>query len=296
MSRNLVLIASYPRSGNVWARLVLEKLLYGRGQSFSINQLSHGFHGYARRLMFDAIAPVDAADLLPDEIDEFLPMVYRQLNAETLQRLPMKVHDRARKAVRSGEWIFPPDCVQSVMYLVRHPFDVAVSYARFFDITVQAAVELISPAQDGAPAWMDRQPMALQPPIGSWSGHVKSWTSGAPYNVATFRYEDLYADPQAEFHRLIAASGFTFAEDEIAAAVEESGFETLKAEEREHGFGERPVALSPFFRAGRPQAWRQEGELTEELRERLVRDHGETMRKFGYRPDGGIDPLSDDRE
>jgi hypothetical protein len=291
MSRNLVVIASFPRSGNIWVRLLLEKLLYGREQSISSNQLSHGFYGYARRLMFDAIAPANAADLLPDEIDEFLPLVYRQLNAETLQRIPMKVHDCARKAARSGEWIFPPDCVQSVLYLVRHPFDVAVSYARFYDITVEAAVEFMSPVQENAPTQMDRLSMSLQPPIGSWSSHVRSWTRGSPYNVATFRYEDLHADPQSRFRRLIAASGFAFAQSDIVVAIEESRFERLKAEEREHGFRDRPSTLSPFFRAGCPQAWRHEAELNEGLREALVRDHSEMMGQFGYRPDGGTDSL-----
>lgn len=291
MSRNLVLITGYPRSGATWVRLVLEKLLYGRDRKFSINDLSPGFHGYPRRLMFDAIAAANAADLLPDEIDELLPLVYRQLNVETLKRIPVKVHDCARRSARSGEWVFPPDCVQSVLYLVRHPFDVALSYARFYDITVLTAVELMSPAQDAARVPADRLPMSLQPRIGSWSGHVRSWTSGSPYNVLAVRYEDLHANSQSGFRRLIAGSGFAFRQNDISDAIEECSFERLRAEEREHGFKERPSTLSPFFRAGRPQAWREEGELNDGLREMLLRDHGATMGTFGYRADGGIDPL-----
>ncbi|HEX4158533.1 MAG TPA: sulfotransferase domain-containing protein [Rhizomicrobium sp.] len=291
MSRNLVLIASYPKSGNTWVRLVLEKLLYGGRDTFSINDLSHGFQGYPRRLMFDSIAPADAADLLPEELDEFLPLVYRQLNDEMLQRTLTKVHDCARRSARSGDWILPPDCVQSVIYLVRHPFDVAVSYARFSDITVQAAVEVMSTARDAWPAQTDRLSTALQPHIGSWSGNVRSWTEASPYNVVAIRYEDLHANPQTIFPQLIAAAGFAFAAADVAAAIEETSFDRLQAEEREHGFRERPPGARAFFRAGRPQAWREEGDLNDVLREALVRDHREVMQKFGYRADGGIDPL-----
>jgi hypothetical protein len=290
MSRNLVLIASYPKSGNTWVRLVLEKLLHGR-EAFSINDLSHGFQGYPRRLMFDSIAPVSAADLLPQEVDEFLPLVYRQFNNEMLQRSLMKVHDCARRSVRSGEWIFPPECVQTVLYLVRHPFDIAVSYARFSDITVQAAVDVMSAAQEVWPAQTDRLSMALQPHIGSWSGNVRSWTEGSPYNVVSVRYEDLHANPQAVFPRLVAAAGFAFAGADVAAVIEETSFDRLQAEEREHGFRERPSGANAFFRAGRLQAWRDDGELNDALRDKLVQDHGEMMRKFGYRPDGGTDPM-----
>lgn len=291
MSRNLILIASYPKSGNTWVRLVLEKLLHGRGAPFSINDLSHGFQGHPRRLMFDAIASANAADLLPDEIDELLPLVYRQLGTELFQRTLMKVHDCAAKASRSGQWIIPPDCVQAVLYLVRHPFDVAVSYARFSGITVNEAVEVMS-AEDGLfAAETGRLPMALPARIGSWSGNVRSWTGPSPYHVVTARYEDLYADPQLAFQPLIQATGFRFAAADIRAAIEQSSFERVRGEERDQGFKERPSTSGTFFRAGRPQSWREEGELNEALRETLVRDHGEMMRKFGYRPDGATEPM-----
>ena len=105
MSGHLVLIASYPKSGNTWVRLMLETLR--RKAPVSINDIGNGIYGFERRCLFDALAPAEAADLLPDEIEDLLPDVYAALAAEAEGPVFNKVHDRLRKTC-SGRWLFPP--------------------------------------------------------------------------------------------------------------------------------------------------------------------------------------------
>jgi hypothetical protein len=69
----------------------------------------------------------------------------------------------------------------------------------------------------------------------------------------------------------------------LKRAIERSSFARLQSQEKEKGFRERPPnADGNFFREGRAGQWKQV--LTSAQVERIVRDHGEQMRRFGYLP------------
>jgi aryl sulfotransferase len=281
VSGNLVLIASYPKSGNTWTRIVFERLR--RGSDISINNLSGGFHGVAGRVVFDDIAPVNAADLRDEEVYEFLPGVYRGLAAEAGENVFLKVHNELRRT-RRGEWLYPPDCVAHVIYIVRHPYDVAVSYAHHSGANVKSTVRFMAD-ETSVPRLRIHLPEALPHLFfGAWSNHVSSWLDGGAHRVTLARYEDIHADPVGQFLRLANAAGLAVTKEDVFAAVEASRFDRMQAEEQEQGFRERPETSSSFFRSGRPRSW--EGLLDESLREQIVRDHGPTMERLGYTADG----------
>ncbi len=50
-----------------------------RGAPVSINAIDIGFYGHQRRRYFDGLAPADAAELSPDEIENLLPDIYATL-------------------------------------------------------------------------------------------------------------------------------------------------------------------------------------------------------------------------
>ena len=282
MSGRFVLVASYPKSGNTWARIVLERLLRGAGGPFSLNELDAKYTGILRRFAFDGRMPVNAADLLPVEIDELLPALYRELAQEIEGVVFLKVHDSAKQN-RRGEWLYPPECAGDVIYLVRHPFDVAVSTAHHLNISLERAVAIM--ADDGS----DRAPYAtlsqsLPQEFGSWSSNVESWLDGGPYRVTSARYEDFCAEPVVHFSRFAKAAGLQVTPAEVAAAVEASEFGRLQQEEERRGFRERPKSSAKFFREGRSGTWK--GLLDESLQDRLMRDHGRVMERLGYNEGG----------
>jgi len=282
----LVLVSSYPKSGNTWMRAVLEQLRRGPGWTFSINEMPSGFYGFKRRALFDSISPVNAADLLVDEIENMLPSIFRTMVEEDAYTHIIKVHDDVRRNA-SGDWLYPPDAVHAVVYLVRHPFDVAVSFAHHMNLSLPDTVALM---QEGeiVSHLVDQLPLSLPQHMGSWSGSIASWLDAAQYRVIFARYEDLYADPVAEFGRVALAAGFSAPQEDIARAVGGTQFERMREEEKTSGFRERPPTSSSFFRAGRPRSW--EGKLDQDLRDRLVKDHGPMMERLGYLPDGGVGP------
>src|SRR5437588_12362456 len=97
MNGRFVLIASYPKSGNTWTRIVLEILKRGAGRPFSINDLNAKYHGVVRRIAFDNWLPVNAADLLPNEINLWLPDLYRRLVDVLDDNVLVKGHDSAKR-------------------------------------------------------------------------------------------------------------------------------------------------------------------------------------------------------
>jgi aryl sulfotransferase len=285
MSGSFILLASYPKSGNTWLRIVFEKLRHG--PATTINEMDGGYHGMMQRVLFDRFAPVNSADLLPDEIDGMFPDVYRNLAAEIPERAFIKVHDAVRRTKR-GDWFFPPECVSSAIYLVRHPFDVAVSTANHFGVGLGKAV-LFMADESVLPRARTRLPDAMPPVFGSWSENVSSWLDDPHYRVTLARYEDLLADPGGQFERLAEAAGLANTPHDIAEVVEASRFEQLQSEERQHGFRERPKTSPQFFRAGRARSW--EGLLDAGMRDQLLQDHGAVMERLGYTADGGAAAL-----
>jgi hypothetical protein len=289
MSGRLILVSSYPKSGNTWTRAVLEQLRTGPGWTFSINEMPSGFYGMSRRLLFDALSPVNAGDLFIDEIENMMPHVFRRFVQEDGQIHIMKVHDDARRA-KSGDWIYPSDVVHAVLYLVRHPFDVAVSCAHHLGMSLPDTVSLMADGEIVS-HFDDKLPVSLPQHVGSWTSNIASWLGPTPYRVVMARYEDMHANPIAEFHRLAAAAGFAPSQDELGRAVASSRFDRMRNEEQTRGFRERPPTSPAFFRVGQPRTW--EDKLDPELRDRLVRDHGPMMERLGYLPDGGILPMSE---
>jgi hypothetical protein len=285
MSGAFVLVASYPKSGNTWTRLVLERLQRGAGRAFSINDLKSTFDGFSRRLAFDRWSPVNASELLTEEMEEFLPLVHRRLAGEIHDTVLVKVHEAAKRNGR-GEWLYPPDCMGTVIYLARHPYDVAVSTSHHLGVSIERAVEIM--ANDGSTrSQHTRLPESLPQNFGSWSGNVQSWIGNSDYNVTAIRYEDMIADPIRIFSVLARVAGIEVSPDEISAAVGASRFDRLQKEEEEVGFRERPETSEKFFRAGRPGTWKNV--LNSEMQNRLAERHRAAMELLGYGADGSFE-------
>jgi hypothetical protein len=69
---------------------------------------------------------------------------------------------------------------------------------------------------------------------------------------------------------------------QLAEAVDRSSFDKLREQEEKVGFRERPKTAERFFREGRAGQWKEV--LAPAQIERIVKDHGAQMERFGYLP------------
>ena len=285
MKPRLVLLASYPKSGNTWLRLVLNNMLRNDDQPVSINDMYISRYS-DRRWLFDYYAPWPGSDLSDEEIDNLWPDVYRQFNADGDQPELLKCHSSALTN-RKGELLFPPEVTKVVLHLVRHPFDVAVSLANHFGWTVEEAVEKMTSL-----AIIKKEPESgLSPRLhqhwGNWLQHYTSWRYAArTHHVITMRYEDLLANPYAHFLTLTRSAVVNFDEQALVKALEGTRFESLQKQEIENGFRERLPQSKQFFRAGRSGTW--QGFLSDTMRQKLIMSFEDAMNHLGYGKMGEI--------
>jgi len=274
VSGNL-LLASYPKSGNTWMRAFLSNLRQDTAEPADINDLDGV--GAAGLMVFEEAVGVEASDLTDDEIDRCRPFVYRYLARNGSVPLYLKTHDSCR-LLPEGQPLIPPETVSGVVYIMRNPLDVAVSFAHHMNRTIDHTIGKVMSV-----------PYAFKTNIAdgliwerllSWSDHVLSWVNQTSIPMHIVRYEDMEREPVETFTSVARFCGLPCDPGRIERALRHSSFESLKAQEREKGFRERSYVAESFFRSGKSGAWR--GVLSEAQIEQIVHDHGIVMRRFGY--------------
>jgi hypothetical protein len=276
----LVWLASYPKSGNTWLRILLESLARG-GAPVDINWEQEGRPGsVAPRAEFDNRLGVDSSDLLADEIEAARPRLYEAMAADAHAPVPLKVHD-AWTHTTAGEPLFPPRVTAGAVYIVRDPRDVAVSLAHHIGRDVDHAIAMMAdPGARFGQAGDHRYNLQLRQRLRSWSGHVTSWLD-APIRLHLLRYEDMIAAPAAAFGDVARFLGHAVDADSLARAIAATRFDALRAQEERDGFIERGPRAHRFFRRGTAGGWHDT--LTPAQAHRIAQDHGAAMARLGYR-------------
>ena len=280
-------LASYPKSGNTWLRILLGSLVSGRAAD--INALP--FLGWmaSARVAFDAALGISSDDLSLEQQADLRPRAYEIWAADADVPLYCKAHD-AYHLTPSGEPLFPAAVTGGAIYVVRDPRAVAVSFASLKAEPIDRSIARMDDPNYMLSGSVGRLRPLMRERLLRWSEHVESWLA-APFPVHLLRYEDMHADPHAAFAAAAAFLGLPHGPEQVAAAVAASTFSRLQAQEREAGFVEKPKRLPAFFREGRTDGWRHT--LTAEQASRIVAAHGPMMRRLGY--DVTLAPLAAER-
>lgn len=279
MSAPVIWLASYPKSGNTWMRLLIEAYLVGPGVEIDPDRMSHARWNAASRSLLDPLLGVDSLDLTPDEIDAARPGLYRQWAREQPGPVWVKVHD-ANRILPSGERLFPADVSRAVIYIIRHPCDVAVSLAFHSGHGDMARSVRLLCAKDHVIFGADNIQVSQR--LLDWSSHADSWTDRGSIPALLIRYEDMLADPAMALSDVLRFSGVAPEPEpeRVAHAVAQTRFDRLRAREEAQGFSEKPRTSSRFFRTGTSGGWR--AHLSRELAEKLLDFHGDRMARHGY--------------
>jgi len=278
LGAGIVWLASYPKSGNTWLRVFLTNYIRDGAEPADINELDGGPIASAR-LAFDEAVGVEASDLTPDEIDCYRPAVYKQMALQSDSPLFLKVHD-AYTCNESGEPLFPKAATCRVIYIIRNPLDVAVSFAHHSGVSMDEIVSRLCWVDYCFDGRTDRLHDQLRQKLLSGSGHVRSWVDEPGLRILVTRYEDMVIDPISAFNEIVRFAGFDYDPDRLAKAIEFSRFDRLQAKERETSFRERSPHAKAFFRKGKVGDWRDM--LTGEQAATLIEAHREVMLRFGY--------------
>ena len=267
----LVWLASYPKSGNTWMRVLLANLLTGTAEPADINALGEDELLIGRWRFSDDML-VDADLLEPQELDRLRPLQCDFVAAGLTSPFFCKTHDRFARP--DGTPVLGA-AARCALYLVRDPRDVAISLAHHLGTGPDHAIALLFDEQARAAS-----PKQLGYRIGEWAGHVSGWTGQTEMPVRVVRYEDLRRDTVAVLRDVLAFLGASTTEEDLARAIDHSRLEALQRQEADKGFRERQPGQKRFFRSGRTGEWRDvmTADQVRSIEQRL----GPAMLALGY--------------
>jgi hypothetical protein len=286
--KGFVWLASYPKSGNTWFRALLTAYKDSDSE-VDINRLA--VRHAARERMFERYLACDGSLLTIDETFVARRELYLFLAGGATTRDPQKVHD-ANLTLTNGKLLFPPEATAGVIHLVRHPFDVAVSYA--YHLGLAPDFDRCIDNMCNPEFRLDGLTYSQMPQVQSdWSNHTLSWLDMPDVRRVTLRYEDMLADAETALARALRVMDPDSDPDpdRVHRAVAATSFDKLQAQETASSFKERSKRAESFFRSGTAGDW--QNHLTPAQCARLSEVLAPAMQRVGYHPDGSVGPWAD---
>jgi hypothetical protein len=284
MPKNIIWLASYPKSGNTWVRLIINNLLFGLNYDEGISANLKIVGSDNTKELINKIADRNIAqEEFTLERSELLSKVSSSFGAEKVCYL--KTH--AINATVNGVVQHPDNITSKSILIVRNPFDAICSAMNHFNYSSQQATRMFLDDK----MFLGETDMNFQIPMGGWANFNTSW-AGKKDVVPTcvLRFEDLIIRPFTTIKILAGFLGLSVSENQVINAINETNFEKVKNSEKLHGFSESSVKAKSFFRSGKIGSYKEtlSPQEIEEINEKLKI----AMQIFGYKLDNQTLSLS----
>jgi hypothetical protein len=277
-NKGIVWLASYPKSGNTWLRVFLTHVLNPNHNTSAAQQLPLVGTGASARFLLDRVLGFDSKLLHEDHLALLRPTIYDWYGQQPGIQY-FKIHD-AYCSEKINNPIISNASNLGVIYIVRNPLDVAISFAHHMNCSIDDAIQQMNCPVLALKGSATRPLSQARQICSSWSLHVKSWIEANDLRRLTIRYEDMHADPLATFSKALNFLQCEMSEELMLQAIEKSRFATLKKDEQAFGFKESAGPDRAFFRKGIVGDWANT--LKDRQVEQIIEQHGEVMRRFNY--------------
>ena len=276
MDKNIVWIASYPKSGNTWIRSVLSSLFYTDDGNFNFNIIKK-INTFDRPLYYNEViknrkvSTYNLTTLAKLRIDA--QKIFNKKN--TLKFF--KTH--AANIKIDGFDYTNQDTTRCAIYIIRDPRDVVLSYSKFSGLNVDDVIKIIKDEK----FTVKNKESQYFTHWSRWDYHVSSWLI-PKYPKIVIKYEDMIDKPMQTtmqlimFLRSVGVDG-DFTDKKIINALESTNFTNLNKMETDLGF-EESIYGTKFFNVGKKDQWKKS--LSTLHAQDIVNSFGETMKKFGY--------------
>ncbi len=275
--KNIIWLASYPKSGNTWIRILLSNYLNQEESPININKINASIISSSRSI-FDDYIPFLSSDLSLEEIDIIRPEVYKMISSESQELRYIKTHD-AYTTNKDEKNIFPKEVSKAVIQIVRNPLDIAVSFAHHSNISIEKSILNLNNNNLAFSSSSTRLTTQLRQKLLSWSNHYLSWKE-AKIPSLIIKYEDLLKNTELEFRKIILFIYGEVDEAKLKKAVQDSSFSKLQQQENKQEFKEKPIDAKSFFRKGIAGSWKKD--LTDEQVLTIINTNKEVMLELGY--------------
>ena len=268
--QRIIWLASYPKSGNTWTRAFLGNYLAPKGRKLTINELNTFTTGDVRQDFWDKAWGGPYLGQSVDTCIEMRPKVLRLIAGSKPGTHFVKTHTKIDRI--GGFDLIPPEVTAAAIYIVRNPFDVALSLARHISQPVEVAIDRMCDFNA-----VTASDTGIAEILGRWDAHVHRWTTAPGLPLHFMRYEDMSDDTEATFRSLLGFLQVPVNDGQLRRAIRASSFKELQKQESREGFGERPAGMEQFFSSGKPGGW--QSDLTAGQIARIATQFDDAIRK-----------------
>jgi hypothetical protein len=184
-------LASYPRSGNTWLRVLLHNYMRNAAEPYDINRLQDLTAIDSSARWYQMLDPRPCSALTKEEAAALRPRVHELITRSSPDTVFVKTHNAL--VVDRGTPMISEDHTAGAIYILRNPLDVAVSYAVHFGLSQEEAVAAMNRPHNQSISNEENFAYEFH---GSWSENVESWTMRDTKAIHVVRYEDLQQSPQ----------------------------------------------------------------------------------------------------
>ena len=272
--RQIVWLASYPKSGNTWVRCFMDAYYVGE---VDLNELicsipDDSLHTHEPWPDSNAVnLPIDIQQLCRPMAMLRSVHVWSQMNTG----VPLYVKTHNAHMISNGIELLPMALTKATIYIVRNPIDVLPSYAKHMGMEIDEAID----AMNHKYRCLSGKDTRMADFISSWDDNVKSYIQADTHNVQVFRYEDMLKDPVFWFGKILEHAGETPDMERVEKAVELVKLDRLRKKEAKDGFKEASPKADQFFGKG---GSRSRDKLTTKQMNTIEKYFSHTMKKLGY--------------
>ncbi len=270
--QRIIWLASFPKSGNTWVRVLLANYFMPKTKAPDINSLSQFTTGDVRKDFFDRALGKPYTGSTIEEWLEVRQKALRLIAASKPNHHFVKTHCTTMRM--NDMDIIPPEVTAAAVYVIRNPFDLAPSFARHQSLDLDSTIERMS-----SPANVMATSNGIFEPLGRWDDHVNAWTTAPGLPLYVIRYEDMIANSGKVVGTLLQKfMKVKVDRPKLAYAVKAASFKSLQKQEKELGFAEKPSSMKSFFAKGKVGSWRED--LTPAQVGRIREEFAPTLEKW----------------
>tara|TARA_Y100000389_G_scaffold193889_1_gene223200 strand:+ start:876 stop:1727 length:852 start_codon:yes stop_codon:yes gene_type:complete len=266
-------IASYPKSGNTWLRILLASYYYTKDGIFDNSVLKY-IEQFPQKKFFDNFK-YDSKIII--DTAKFWIKAQEIINKDKKIRF-FKTHN-SFGAINNYNFTNRENSI-GVVYVVRDPRNVITSLKNFYEMNDEKAFKFMTSKNQYIYDFhkFEENGYSDFQLISSWDTNFESWKAQKKIPIKIIKYEDLLNETYSVINDIIGFINKTtnskdkINKNKIKNAVSSSLFSKLKEKEKIEGFFEAPQSKLgdskiPFFNLGPKNNWKKI--LNNDLKDKL---------------------------
>ena len=252
-------IASYPKSGNTYIRLLLSAYFYSTDGIISDFNTIENIFKISRYAFLKNIKNVPEIDYFiknPKISSKYWLPIQKEISSKIKTNLFIKTHDCMAKI--NNTYFTNKDLTKCFIYIVRDPRSIAVSYSHHTGYDLNKTIKYL--INKNYIINYQKTDLTIPELVSSWAIHYNSWKNFANNGLGLIiKYEELVQNPIIQFRKILLFLknfiNFEINEKKLINCVNSTNLQNLKKIENKKGFLEKPFTSKKFFRKGVVDEW-----------------------------------------